>query len=204
MANQATESFPRKILKIAAAQIAITAGYTNAKESALEAVVDIMEMCLYILTFKKLEKKAHLVAEHNGRTQSSFIDLIFAMQQLGIDIFQFGQYVTKEEKLFIGGIPEFPVRKHQEPVPRAQIDPERPNIPGFLPDLPDARTYKNTPTYQKRHVDNVSLRKAELEVRHSNEDALINLKNKIVGDMKVNYGNAEEIQEMQEEDKNDK
>ena len=141
----------------------------------------------------EIGKRAHLIAEHNGRTESSFIDALFAFQQLGVDVFAFGEYVTTEEKLFIDGIPEFPVCKEQDEEPLAPVNPKRPHIPGFLPDLPDGRTYKNTPIYQRRHVDNVSLRKEELNVRHSNEDALINLKNKIVGEMKVNYEDANDV-----------
>ena len=53
--------------------------------------------------------------------------------------------------------------------------------------IPDSRTYKSTPIYQKRHTNTISLRQEELKVRHCNEDALINLKNKINGEMKVNY-----------------
>ncbi|BFU19551.1 bromodomain associated, putative [Entamoeba histolytica HM-1:IMSS-B] len=188
MSQQVEDSFPRKILKIAAAQIAMSAGYTDAKESALETIADVMEM--YI---QEIGKKTHQISEHNGRTESSFIDLLFAMEQLGIDIFSFGDYVTKEDKLFIDGIPEFPVIKATDEIPiEKQHNEEKPYIPGFLPPLPDARTYKNTPIYQKRHTDGISLRKEELKVRHLNEDALINLKNKINGEMKVNYENGME------------
>ncbi|ELP92075.1 hypothetical protein EIN_379420 [Entamoeba invadens IP1] len=186
MAEQS--EFPRRILKIAAGQIAMSAGYVNAKESSLEALVDIMEM--YI---QEIGKRTHEISEHNGRTQSTFIDMLFAMEQLGVDVFSFGEYVTREDKLFIDGIPEFPVVKQRPNVPLSEVDKERPYIPGFLPELPDPRTYKSTAIYQKRHVDYVSLRKEELKARHENEDALIGLKNKIVGDMKVNYEDAETL-----------
>ena len=48
MSDQQPDKFPREILRIAACQIALSAGYTTAKASALEAVVDIMELCLFL------------------------------------------------------------------------------------------------------------------------------------------------------------
>ena len=177
------EDYPKQILKIAAAQIAMNLGYESADESAINVLVDIME--IYI---KEIGKKIHEITEHNQRTKSSFIDLLFATQQLGIDIFDFNEYFNKEDKLFIGEIPEFPVKKEEQKIQiEEKFDKEKPHIPGFLPDLPDSRTYKSTPIYQKRHTNTISLRQEELKVRHCNEDALINLKNKINGEMKVNY-----------------
>ena len=151
------------------------------------------------IDIREIGKRTNLIAEHNRRTHSSFIDMLFAFQHLGVDIFSFGSYVTKEDKLFIEGVPEFPVRSVAEPVKPAPENPERPYIPGFLPDLPETRTYKKTAIYQKRHVNNAELRNAELEVRHNTEESLIDLKNKVSGDMKVNYKEIDELQQRMEE-----
>ena len=67
------EDYPKQILKIAAAQIAMNLGYESADESAINVLVDIMEM--YI---KEIGKKIRDITEHNQRTKSSFIDLLFS------------------------------------------------------------------------------------------------------------------------------
>jgi len=73
------EDFSRAVARVAAAQIAESAGFDACQDSAIEILADLL--LRYLTT---ICASSHSYAELAGRSQSNLADLLLALEELGV------------------------------------------------------------------------------------------------------------------------
>ena len=155
-----SDAYARALARTAAAQTAEASGFQSVRESAADALAELVVRYL-----KEVGASSQAYAEMAGRTHASFPDAVRALEDTGVDLDLLCEYVEKEDEIpFARTVPSFPVRKKAKRLPTfVELGEEPPsNVPAFLPAFPDKHTYKSTPAYdahdtdpkvQKDHVD---------------------------------------------------
>ncbi|CAM6048896.1 unnamed protein product [Sphagnum compactum] len=160
------DAFARAVAKVAVSQLCEATGFHALQRSAVETLADIALRYL-----SNLGKAAHSYANLSGRTECNALDVVLAMEDLGLagaaetshcvsnsgalrDVMRYVEYA--EEIPFARPVPHFPVSKKRVPTPSfAQLGetPPHPHIPSWLPAFPDPRTYGQTPLWDERKSD---------------------------------------------------
>jgi transcription initiation factor TFIID subunit 8 len=150
---------------VAVSQLCEATGFHALQRSAVETLADIALRYL-----SDLGKAAHSYANLSGRTECNALDVVLAMDDLGLagaaetshcvsnsgalhDVMRYEEYA--EEIPFTRPVPHFPVSKKWVPTPSfAQLGETPPHlhIPSWLPAFPDPRTYCQTPLWDERVI----------------------------------------------------
>ncbi|KAK8633064.1 hypothetical protein V6N13_013918 [Hibiscus sabdariffa] len=191
------DDFGRSVSKIAVAQICEGVGYQGCKESALEALADIL-----IRYLCDLGKNASFHANLAGRTECNVFDITQALEDLADShgfpgaseignclvgsgtVKEIVQFVdTKEEIPFAQSVPKFPVVRNRKLIPSFEHMNETPtgkHIPSWLPAFPDPHTYNHTPMWNERASDPCADKIEQARQRRKAERALLRLQQRLV------------------------
>lgn len=146
-----SDAYARALARTAAAQTAEASGFQSVRESAADALAEVVVRYL-----KEVGAASQAYAEMSGRTQASFPDAVRALEDTGVDLDLLCEYVEKEDEIpFARTVPSFPVRKKAKRLPTFEEYGEEPpeGVSPFLPAFPDKHTYKSTPAYDAHDTD---------------------------------------------------
>lgn len=187
------DAYARALMSTAAAQCASAAGFSQARETALDALTDLG--ATYCSAVASRAKEA---AEHAGRTDVTTVDILYALRDLGSGFEQIEAIAkARNPKPFYWSVPRFPARKRPRgsgsangggdgeaarPALRTfyseDLDPPR-HIPGFLPMFPAEHTYAKTEADRGQgpdpHAQWLTLQRQNLD----GERALVNLQSRV-------------------------
>ncbi|TYJ18960.1 hypothetical protein E1A91_A09G158500v1 [Gossypium mustelinum] len=171
------DEFGRAVSKIAVAQICESVGFQGFKESALEALTDILVCYLC-----DLGRNASFHANLAGRTECNLFDITRALEEWeashgfpsasDIGHCLVGSGTVREIIRFVGSEEETPFA---QPVPKFPI-----HIPTWLPAFPDPHTYIHTPMWNERASDPCADKIEQGRQRRKAEKALLQLQQRLV------------------------
>ncbi|KAK8479670.1 hypothetical protein V6N13_064213 [Hibiscus sabdariffa] len=191
------DEFGRAVARIAVAQICESLGYQGFKESALDALTDIL-----IWYLCGIGKNAIFHANLAGRTECNLFDITRALEELGAshgfpsaseignclvgsgtvrEIIQFVD--SKEEIPFAQPVPKFPIVRDRKLIPSFEHMNENPpgkHIPTWLPAFPDPHTYIHTPIWNERASEPRADKIEQARQRRKAERALLRLQQRLV------------------------
>ena len=172
------DQYAREWIKRCTAQIIRKKGFELVSSRAMNVMTDLTTK--YI---EALASKAHEFAEHADRTDSNAIDVLLALQSMGMSAEDLLAYVdTQEEIPFEWKVVPFPAQKKSKGMEASFkakdiLPPDY--IPDFLPSFPKEFTYKETEQTTEQeadpHKDWVTIQKQ----KQDGEAALLNLQNRL-------------------------
>lgn len=191
------DEFGREVAKVAVAQICESVGFDSLKESALEALTDIM-----VRYAQDLGMTASFYANLANRTECNVFDVVQGLEDLGSStgfsgasegagcltdsgiVREIIDFVSSVEEIpFAQPVPHFPLMRNQVRTPSfLQIGeiPSSNHIPSWLPAFPDRHTYVHTPTWNERETDPREDKIALAKQRRKAERSLLSLQQRLV------------------------
>jgi len=176
------DEYARSLLRVALSMTAQSnplggRGFDAIERSASESLLDI---CVrYLRTIGTLSAQA---ARHAGRSESNYLDVKLALEEMGVGSLQeLGKFARESDLPFARTITPFPVKqtaRSSNAAASAQVQPPeaRPQyIPDYLPPFPDPATYRHTTTYNQRPRDPQGARKQRSKLKRQAQEALLNL-----------------------------
>lgn len=169
-------SLPREILRVAAAQICQSAGFTRTQESASEMLVDVL---LKYVEMVGLVSRDH--AEHAGRTEVNFVDVHAALQEFDASIASLTEFAKESEDMPCArAVPLFPVKRKRVLVTpddeRADDEPQSAEtVPAWFPPFPHRSTYARTPSFAPHELDPQQARELMVKHRRDAETAVVGI-----------------------------
>eukprot|EP01091_Cochliopodium_minus_P019844 TRINITY_DN8469_c0_g1_i1.p1 TRINITY_DN8469_c0_g1~~TRINITY_DN8469_c0_g1_i1.p1 ORF type:complete len:300 (+),score=100.84 TRINITY_DN8469_c0_g1_i1:44-901(+) len=136
------EEYSRSLLRSSVAQICKELGHLEVEESAFSSLTEILQK--YI---EEVGYRSQRLAEESHRTDCSFYDVEFSLDEMGTKRAEIEEYVTRTEEIpFTKQYAPYPIKKKKKNINENNKRLlERPSyVPDFLPQFPDERTYHTT------------------------------------------------------------
>eukprot|EP00271_Cylindrocystis_brebissonii_P023430 TRINITY_DN9711_c0_g1_i1.p1 TRINITY_DN9711_c0_g1~~TRINITY_DN9711_c0_g1_i1.p1 ORF type:complete len:443 (+),score=70.57 TRINITY_DN9711_c0_g1_i1:106-1434(+) len=184
-----TDAFVRALSKVVVAQLCEDVKFHAVQRSALDTLSDIL-----VRYVREIGEAAHSYAEHAGRTESNFHDILLAFNDLQISLTDIAGYMGAiDEVPFPRPIPAFPVVKKRRRLPSFAQKGEtvpKDGIPSWLPAFPDKHTYFATPVYPERRSTPQENKVEQDKDRRRAEKALVSLHEKMTRVTSLGNGQA--------------
>ncbi|MCO5606453.1 hypothetical protein L7F22_060641 [Adiantum nelumboides] len=186
------DELPRAVAKTFVAQLCEAQGFHSIKLSALETLADIA-----IRFLCDTGKASQFYANLAGRSQSNALDVLCAVEDVNEGVLTHAHRATatsdtplelkrfvecSEEVTFCKPLPHFPILKKQAPIPSFSQVGEKPpggHIPPWLPAFPDVHTYKSTPFWNERKVDQRVDKLQQAKQRRKAAQSLVSLHSRL-------------------------
>lgn len=134
----------RKALKVAVTHLCVEAGFSNADESPLETLIEMLQSYL-----SELGRSAQGFCELSCRTTPLMSDVVMACVEMGVDVKSLPNYARRANKsMFLPPAQSAPTANPRSL--QVGLRKQHPtHIPDYLPQFPDPHTYIQTPTHKK-------------------------------------------------------
>lgn len=166
----------RRVLSLAACTSCHEAGFSSAEESAIELLTVMLQSFI-----TECGRSSQLLAEHNGRCQTTPNDVILSLIEMGTNVDSLLEYGKKRIPLRIPA----PARESQQKQPTIlHTGPPRPlhsYIPDYFPPFPDSHSYIRTTTHRQPITEYEAIRDKAATQKRDLERALTKFVAKTMG-----------------------
>lgn len=157
----------RRVISLAACASCHEAGFASADESAIDLLTVMMETFI-----NEAARGSQLLAEHNGRVETTPNDVILSLIEMGIDLDSLKEYGKKRQPLRIPA----PAKESQQKQPAllhtGHTQPHPPYIPAHLPPFPDSHAWIRTTAHRQPITDYEAIRDKAATQKRDLERAL--------------------------------
>ncbi|KAL6767521.1 hypothetical protein ACKKBF_B35565 [Auxenochlorella protothecoides x Auxenochlorella symbiontica] len=169
-----SDQYALAVARIVVAKLADGSGFDALQTSSASILSELL-----VRYMEEVGVSSHAYTELAGRTEPSAMDVLFALNDMGVSVTELKEFKQSQPKgsAFPAPIIPFPVARKTRPTPTFAERGEAPpaHIPDFLPAFPDRHTYCETHELPLPDADPAARHLAGMEAQQAAEQALVKL-----------------------------